>query len=170
MVSAANSFGLMDGGVDMAIAHYFGPQLVERVQRRILEDYLGEQPIGASLIVETGHPRHPYVAHTPTMRLPMPIATTDHAYVAMGAMLLALRAHNRASARPIEAVACPGLGTATGRMAAPEAARQMATAYRWFLNPPNALDWAPAQDRQDSVRRGGDLGLASLEGGGPPGR
>ncbi|WP_241575960.1 macro domain-containing protein, partial [Salmonella enterica] len=27
MVSAANSFGLMDGGVDAAITAYFGPQL-----------------------------------------------------------------------------------------------------------------------------------------------
>ncbi len=30
MVSAANSFGLMDGGVDAAITAYFGPQLQER--------------------------------------------------------------------------------------------------------------------------------------------
>ncbi|ECE9311446.1 phage tail protein, partial [Salmonella enterica subsp. enterica serovar Napoli] len=35
MVSTANSFGLMDGGVDAAITAYFGPQLQERVQRNI---------------------------------------------------------------------------------------------------------------------------------------
>jgi hypothetical protein len=31
MVSAANSFGLMDGGVDLAITRFFGAQLMERV-------------------------------------------------------------------------------------------------------------------------------------------
>jgi O-acetyl-ADP-ribose deacetylase (regulator of RNase III) len=32
MVSAGNSFGLMDGGVDLAIARYFGLELMDRVQ------------------------------------------------------------------------------------------------------------------------------------------
>jgi len=31
MVSAANSFGLMDGGVDLAIICYFGVELMDRV-------------------------------------------------------------------------------------------------------------------------------------------
>src|SRR5579859_5138250 len=46
MVSAANSFGLMDGGVDAAIVKFFGSQLMFQVQERILTEYLGEQPIG----------------------------------------------------------------------------------------------------------------------------
>ena len=71
MVSAANSFGLMDGGVDLAITRFFGVQLMERVQAHILQEYLGEQPIGTSFTIETGHPKHPFVAHTPTMRVPM---------------------------------------------------------------------------------------------------
>ena len=45
MVSAANSFGLMDGGVDLAITNFFGVDLMDRVQAHILRDYLGEQPI-----------------------------------------------------------------------------------------------------------------------------
>lgn len=32
MVSAANSFGLMDGGVDLAITNFFGDALSARVQ------------------------------------------------------------------------------------------------------------------------------------------
>lgn len=35
MVSAANSFGLMDGGVDLAITRFFGAQLMQRVQTRL---------------------------------------------------------------------------------------------------------------------------------------
>src|ERR671927_193578 len=61
MVSAANSFGLMDGGVDLAIIGYFGIELMDRVQARILNIYLGEQPVGTSMIVETGNPAHPFI-------------------------------------------------------------------------------------------------------------
>lgn len=162
LVSAANSFGLMDGGVDGTIIRYFGDALMRRVQRRIVEEYLGEQPIGTSLIVETDHPRHPFLAHTPTMRIPMPISRTDNVYTAMWAMLLAVRQHNRQcreGERHIETIACPGLGTGTGRVPYEEAARQMALAYRYFLNPPNYINWVFASGRQDAVRFGGDLGL-----------
>jgi O-acetyl-ADP-ribose deacetylase (regulator of RNase III) len=157
MVSAANSFGLMDGGVDLAITRFFGVQLMERVQRHILQEYLGEQPIGTSFIIETGHPRHPFVAHTPTMRVPMAISTTDNVYTAMWAMLLAVRRHNSLMSTKIRKVACPGLGTATGRVAPDEAARQMALAHQWYLQPSNVLDWPAVLARQAAIGRGGDL-------------
>lgn len=157
MVSAANSFGLMDGGVDLAIADFFGAQLVQRVQAHILDEYLGEQPVGTSFIIATGHPRYPFVAHTPTMRVPMSISTTDNVYAAMWAMMLAVRRHNRVSAARIQKVACPGLGTATGRVEPREAARQMALAYGWYVRPFTGIDWPMAEGRQAMVGRGGDL-------------
>jgi O-acetyl-ADP-ribose deacetylase (regulator of RNase III) len=160
LVSPANSFGLMDGGTDAAIIRFFGDALQTRVQQRILADYLGEQPVGTSLIVETGHPRHPYLAHTPTMRVPMSVARTDYIYLAMWAMLTAVHRHNRQSNRPIRTVACPGLGTGIGRMPFPEAGRQMALAYRYFLSPPRGLNWQIATQRQTKIARGGDLGAA----------
>jgi O-acetyl-ADP-ribose deacetylase (regulator of RNase III) len=160
MVSAANSFGLMDGGVDAAIIRYFGQSLMERVQQRILAEYLGEQPVGTSMIVSTDHPQHPYIAHTPTMRIPMEITRTDNVYRAMWAMLLAVRQHNQLAVEPsINIVACPGLGTATGKVPYPEAARQMGLAYRNFIHPPTYLDWRFADQRQDQIRYGGDLGF-----------
>jgi O-acetyl-ADP-ribose deacetylase (regulator of RNase III) len=160
IVSAANSFGFMSGGVDAAIIRFFGDQLQERVQARLADEFLGEQPVGTSIIVETGNPKYPYIAHTPTMRVPMPVALTDNAYVAMWAVLLAVRAHNRSEAEPkIRLVACPGLCTATGRMPTDEAARQMALAYRFFLFPPRRADWNTAFDRQDLIGRGGDFPL-----------
>jgi hypothetical protein len=51
LVSAANSFGHMSGGVDAAIIRFFGEPLMERVQRRILDEWRGEQPVGTSMIV-----------------------------------------------------------------------------------------------------------------------
>lgn len=159
MVSAANSFGLMDGGVDGAITHFFGHSLMQRVQDRIILEYLGEQNVGTSMIVETGHPQHPFIAHTPTMRVPLEIAHTDNVYRAMWAMLLAVRQHNQQAGRRISLVACPGLGTATGHVPYAEAARQMSMAYRNFLNPPAHINWELAMGRQQEIRYGGDFGF-----------
>ncbi|MCQ3929554.1 MAG: phage tail protein [Chloroflexi bacterium] len=159
MVSAANSFGLMDGGVDLAISHFFGWQLMDRVQAKILEEFLGEQSVGTSIIVETAHEKHPFLAHTPTMRVPMEITHTDNVYRAMWAMLLAVRRHNQVSDRPIKIVACPGLGTGVGQVPYPEAARQMAMAYRNFHLSPRGIDWPFASLRQEQIRFGGDYGF-----------
>lgn len=156
VVSPANSFGLHDGGMEQAVTDFFGEALAERVQERILDEFLGEQPVGTSLIVETGHPQHPYIAHTPIMRYPMLIAETDNAYMAMWAALLAVRHHNRASPRRIRLLACPGLGTGTGWMRAGEAARQMASAYRNFLSPPDTISWDQARQRHADLLRSPD--------------
>lgn len=157
MVSAANSFGLMDGGVDLAITRYFGEQLQSRVQRHIIEEWRGEQPVGTSFLIETMNARHPWLAHTPTMRVPLPIARTDNIYRAMQAMLLAVWRHNRTGSQPIRTVACPGLGTLTGRVPFEQAAEQMATAYRHFLDPPEEITWHYARSRQAALgHAGGD--------------
>ncbi|MCA9931119.1 MAG: macro domain-containing protein [Anaerolineales bacterium] len=159
MVSAANSFGLMDGGVDAAITRFFGRSLQDRVQQYILTNFLGEQPVGTSFIIETGNEKHPFLAHTPTMRVPLPIYRTDNVYLAMWAMLLAVHQHNQLAEHKISQIACPGLGTATGDMPFDEAARQMALAYRHFLAPPQSISWHYAQERQLAVRYGGNIGL-----------
>lgn len=156
MVSAANSFGLMDGGVDLAIVGFFGIELMDRVQQHILTEYLGEQPVGTSFILETGHPKHPFLAHTPTMRVPLTITRTDNIYSAMWAMLLAVHRHNRQTQQKIKLVACPGLGTATGRVPVDEAARQMALAYRHYCWPLEQINWPYAQTRQQAIGFGGD--------------
>jgi len=94
------------------------------------------------------------------MRIPMPIAQTDYAYLAMWAMLLAVHRHNRQAERPIQSIACSGLGTGVGRTPYPEAARQMALAYRNYLSPPPQITVQFARERQRQVGRGGDLGAA----------
>jgi O-acetyl-ADP-ribose deacetylase (regulator of RNase III) len=151
MVSAANSFGLMDGGVDLAITEYFGYELMDRVQEMVIERFRGEQPIGTSVIVETGHAKHPFIAHTPTMRVPMSIADTENVYNAMWALLLAVWEHNKISATKIELIACPGLGTLTGQVPCREAARQMYVAYENFRAPPTSISWEFAEHRQASI-------------------
>ena len=156
IVSPANSFGLMDGGVDATIIRFFGEQLMRRVQEYILREYAGEQPVGTSFITPTGHVKHPYLAHTPTMRVPMPIAGTDAVYRAMWAMLLTVKQYNAQQQQDVvQTVACPGLGTLTGRVPPHEAARLMAAAYLNFLDPPDRISWEYAIVRQRRVA--GDL-------------
>jgi O-acetyl-ADP-ribose deacetylase (regulator of RNase III) len=154
LVSPANSFGMMDAGMDAAITQFFGLSLERRVKAQILEDYLGEQPIGTSMIVKTDHPKHAFLAHTPTMRVPMAIKDTDIPYVAMWAMLLAVRQHNKVSQQQIASVVCPGLGTGIGQVPYIEAARQMAIAYDHFLYPPKQINTFVAASRQLQIWEG----------------
>jgi len=158
IVSASNSFGLMDGGVDGAITDYFGLQMMERMQQAVIDQYGGEQPVGTSMIIQGTAPnskeKDQWVAHTPTMRIPMDIAGTTNVYYAMKAMLYAVRDYNRYRGEGrIKTVACPGLGTMAGRVPLSEAAIQMAWAYQHFKSPIKKIDWYQA-----SVRNGEVLG------------
>ncbi len=156
LVSPANSFGLMDGGVDLAITRYFGLDLMDRVQQHIIRNFRGEQPVGTSFIINTNHPTHPFLAHTPTMRVPMSISQTDNVYLAMWAMLLAVWQHNQNEEQKINAIVCPGLGTGTGGVPFQRAAKHMALAYKNFLRPPEAINWPYASLRQKAIGSGGD--------------
>ena len=154
LVSPANSFGMMDGGMDAAITQFFGVSLERKVQDHILDAYLGEQPVGTSFIIETAHPKHPFLAHTPTMRVPMSIKDTDVPYTAMWAMLLAIRQHNKTHQHQIKSVVCPGLGTGIGQVPYAEAARQMAIAYDYFRHPPKMINTFVAASRQLQIWEG----------------
>jgi O-acetyl-ADP-ribose deacetylase (regulator of RNase III) len=166
VVSPANSFGLMDGGVDEAITMYFGEQMMERVQSKVIEEYAGEQPIGTSMIVRgTGFgdgfdTKVKYVAHTPTMIIPMDIGRTTNVYMAMKAMLLEIEKFNSGTDSrfitgdfsKIKTVVCPGLGTGAGRVPYDLAAEQMANAYRnVYYNRPTEINWDYAVRRYNNI-------------------
>ena len=123
LVSPANSFALMDGGIDTAIIHHFGVPLEERVQREIWRVYRGEQPVGTCLMVPTGTPQCPWLAHCPTMRVPKDVAWTNNAYQAF------LAALTIAEATGVQRLACPGLATGAGHMPVDVCARQMRFAF-----------------------------------------
>ena len=151
LVSPANSFGLMDGGVDLAIRNYFGMQLQYAVQKRIQSEFYGEQPVGTSIIVPTEDELRPFLAHTPTMRVPLDISKTDNVYNAFFALLRALANFNKVNPLPIKKVLCPGLGTATGGMDLGEAARQMAVAYKNFHHPTTNMNWKNLKERNQEI-------------------
>lgn len=70
VVSPANSFGFMDGGIDLAYSRRFGWDLQERLQERLRREHLGELPVGQAVIVETHHRDIPWVIALPRCAFP----------------------------------------------------------------------------------------------------
>jgi len=136
MVSPANSFGIMDGGLDLAIRDEIGFGVERAVQKVIVERYHGELPVGCAEIVETNHPRWKYLIAAPTMRVPEPIPFTINAYLAFRAVLVAAENLNKKSGRrEIDSLVCCGLGTGIGGVSALKCARQMRAAYQTMKAP-----------------------------------
>jgi O-acetyl-ADP-ribose deacetylase (regulator of RNase III) len=150
-VTAGNAFGLMTAGIDAAIVRRFGDELMRGVQQQIMDEFLGEQPVGTAFIIATGDVTLPFLAHAPTMRAPGNIEGTDKVYAATWAALLAIQAHNRIAQKRIDVVAFPAMGTGFGGVPFGEAARQMAAAYRHLLEPPHRLDWELVAERQRAI-------------------
>jgi O-acetyl-ADP-ribose deacetylase (regulator of RNase III) len=128
IVSPANSFGFMDGGLDIALSNRFGWNLQERLQKAIAARPLGELLVGEALVFPTSDENVPWLISAPTMRVPMKLRQSVNAYLAMKAILVAAMYHQLSPA--INSVAIPGLGTGVGEMSAATAALQMWTAYR----------------------------------------
>ncbi|MFT5680023.1 MAG: O-acetyl-ADP-ribose deacetylase (regulator of RNase III) [Myxococcota bacterium] len=134
IVSPANSFGFMDGGIDRIYSEFFGWSLPARLQEHLWEHCGGELPIGNAVIVPTGHETIRWLICAPTMRVPGDVSQTVNAYLAFRAVLRAVDAFNAAGDR-IRSVLCPGLGTAVGRMPAARCAYQMHAAWGQHVEP-----------------------------------
>lgn len=119
VVSPANSFGFMRGGVDGVYTRVFGSGVEAGLQAIIRTLPSGELPVGEALVVPTGHGRIPWLISAPTMRTPSRLRDGSP-------VLLATRAACRAAReRGFASVAFPGMGTGTGRLPFDEAARAM---------------------------------------------
>ena len=70
VVSPANSFGFMRGGVDGVYTRVFGEGVESRLQAIIRTLPAEELPVGEALIVPTGHSGIPWLISAPTMRRP----------------------------------------------------------------------------------------------------
>ena len=136
LVSPANSFGIMDGGLDLAIRDQLGFSVERRIQEVIVEKHHGELPIGCAEVVETDDRRWRYLIAAPTMRIPEPIPFTINAYLAFRAILVAAENFNKAlGRREIDSLVCCGLGTGIGKVSASKCAAQMRAAYQLMKTP-----------------------------------
>lgn len=134
LVSPANSFGYMDGGLDLKISETLGWHIEDQVREVLLKNHYGELPVGQAIIVPTHHTQFTYLISAPTMRVPMDVSNTVNAYLAFKAILQAVEHFNHKNPYAIKSIACPGLGTGEGKMPALLCAKQMRAAYDVVMN------------------------------------
>ncbi|HEX9338884.1 MAG TPA: macro domain-containing protein [Pseudonocardiaceae bacterium] len=134
VVSPANSFGLMRGGVD-ALYSSAWPAIEQRVRSAVLAFHGGELPVGEAVVVATGAVRPAWLFSAPTMREPataLPRGTV-HPYLAARAVFRLWRSGHledgRAVRRVVRTIALPGLGTGFGGVSPESCARQVAAAW-----------------------------------------
>lgn len=144
VVSPANSYGIMDGGIDKLYSQAF-PGIQQRVQAEIEQYGLpGDPPgltahvlhwrmngllpdhwlpVGRAVVAETGVENPRYLIAAPTMEWPQELpADSDNAYQATKAAL--------EIADPSWTIAFPGMGTGVGKLDPVSCARQVAQAIR----------------------------------------
>lgn len=127
VVSPANSFGRMDGGIDLHYRNEFGLEVERRLREAIEQRYEdAELPVGEALVVQTGHAKIKRMIAAPTMRTPQNIRGTDNV---RRAMLAALRVASGLQGPAIARLGVPGMGTGVGRMDPFDAAEQMFDAW-----------------------------------------
>ncbi len=172
VVSPANSFGFMDGGIDRLYSYHFGWQVQERLQELIRSRHHGELLVGLAELVETDDARIPFLIAAPTMRVPMILRDTVNPYLAARAVLRLLRhgvvpSGNFAGspvASVVETVAFPGLGTGVGQVGTHICARQVREAIEQVILGSGEFprSWVEAQwhhqslytDRVSDLQRG----------------
>jgi len=157
VVSPANSFGFMDGGIDLLYSRFFGWDLQNELRKIISEHHGGELVVGNAEIVETGHEKLPFLIAAPTMRVPMILRDSVNPYLAARAVFRLVMsgvfptgsfAGQRVDGH-VKSIALPGLGTGVGQIGANTCAHQVAQAIGDVILgnivPPRT--WAEAMER-----------------------
>lgn len=138
IVSPANSFGAMNGGLDFAISKTLGWHIEKRLKKIIREKYFGELLVGQAEIIPTDHADFPWLISAPTMRNPMTILHTPNVYLAMKAILTLVQYGRLDDGTPIRSVvktvAIPGLGAGVGQVPSKICARHMRIAWEDVMN------------------------------------
>ncbi len=134
VVSPANSYGWMHGGIDAVYAREL-PAVPERVRSAVLAYHGGELPVGKALVVPTGAALPAWLISAPTMRQPGAHLPPDtvHPYLAARAVFRLWRDGHTEDGRSlrdvIRVIAMPGLGTGVGGVAEENCARQVDVAW-----------------------------------------
>lgn len=137
LVAPGNSYGIMSGGLDLAIETAL-PGTEQHVRSLIQEHYLGEMNVGQALVSMLGDSQ-PAVIYAPTMRVPRRLPEdTEAPYLATWAALRCYHILRQQIAIPrsipAEAVslALPAMGVGSGGVNPAVAARQMVLALKRY--------------------------------------
>jgi O-acetyl-ADP-ribose deacetylase (regulator of RNase III) len=137
IVSPGNSFGFMEGGLNLEISEFFGGQVLERLQKLIQTRHHGELLVGQAEVVDTDHSKIPYLIAAPIMRVPTVLRETVNVYLATRAILTLVKFGTVPDGTPvkhiIETIAIPGLGTGKGKVPPHICANQMKVALENIL-------------------------------------
>jgi len=142
IVSPANSFGQMDGGIDAVLSYmlqkdYDSDYIGRKVRKVIADEYYGEQPIGTCILIPTENEKFPFLAHAPTMTTPENVVGTLNAYYAFKAVLTSVANHNKKSKHKITSILTTTFCTGCGEMDLETSLKQMLYAYEVVCNPIN---------------------------------
>lgn len=131
VVSPANSFGFMTGGIDLHYKNYFGQAIEDDLRKRIALEFNHELLVGQATSVKIFNPpqiaKYKYVIAAPTMRVPENVSHTINAFLAAKAALI------EAKEIGVESVVFPGMGTGTGGMLPQDCAKQINAAINYVL-------------------------------------
>jgi O-acetyl-ADP-ribose deacetylase (regulator of RNase III) len=131
IVSPANSFGFMTGGIDLHYKNYFGQSIEDTIRQKIISEYNGELCIGQATSIKIIDPKplikYKYVIFAPTMRIPENVSHTINAFLATKAALI------EANKIGVDSIVFPGLGTGTGVMLSEDCAKQVSAAIQYVL-------------------------------------
>jgi O-acetyl-ADP-ribose deacetylase (regulator of RNase III) len=132
IISPANSFGKMTGGIDKIYKDIF-QDIEKKVKNNINTGKLAMSnigpylPVGQNIVIETGLSNCNYMIIMPTMFLPKDINGTQNVYLAFYGLLQKYYGKNLL-------IACPGLGTGIGALSPTESATQILQAINDYLN------------------------------------
>lgn len=120
IVNAANSHGLMGGGIAGIIKRVAGSQVEDEACRQ------APIPVGQAVLTSGGHTRFEGIIHAPTMPEPTMRVPAQNVRLATRAVL------RLADEKGFVSLAVPGMGTGVGRVAPEEAAKCMIEDIRQF--------------------------------------
>jgi O-acetyl-ADP-ribose deacetylase (regulator of RNase III) len=148
VVSPANSFGFMDGGVDLAYTRFFGKKVYETLQETLMrEKPFDELLVGQAINIRTDNTQIPNVVCAPTMRVPKKISDPFDIVLATRA------AYVCASFNGHKTVAFPGMGTGVGCLNPETSIKAFHAGIRQVINPmpfPRSIN--EAMERHMSLR------------------
>ncbi|TGD70712.1 Appr-1-p processing protein [Mangrovimicrobium sediminis] len=156
VVSPANSFGFMDGGIDLAYSNHFGWGVQSRLQEIIRARHHGQLLVGQAELVPTENEEVPFLIAAPTMRVPQSLHNSPNPYLAMRAVLILIKhgQHEmKAISEMINTIAVPGLGTGVGEINPIVCAKQIRHAVEEVLYEKHEFpeSWFSAQELHYSL-------------------
>jgi len=141
IVSPANSYGFMDGGLDALYMDYFGSSIQTKVRKQIYLHHHGELIVGMSDVVETNDHKIPFLIIAPTMRVPMKLRDSINPYLAARSVFILQRYGVFLSGKHkgknvsdlVRSIALPGLCTGVGGISYSTCAHQVREAINDIL-------------------------------------